>query len=48
MQLDKDSCDIEILLSLEPVKTVTLGQLVPQWWGKIDLNKKCKRFYFLL
>ena len=39
MQLDKDSCNIEILLSLEPIKTVTLGQLVPQWWGKSRFEK---------
>lgn len=33
MQLDKDSKDIEILLSLEPLKTVRLGEQLPDWWG---------------
>ena len=33
MQLDKNSCDIEILLSLEPLKTVKLGEQLPDWWG---------------
>lgn len=34
MQLDKDSAEIEILLDLETEKTVTLGDLMPDWWGK--------------
>lgn len=34
MQLDKDSGDIEILLSLEPLRTVRLKELTPDWWGK--------------
>ena len=34
MQLDKDSKDIEILLSLEPLQTVKLGEQLPDWWGK--------------
>ena len=34
MQLDKDSADIEILLDLAACRTVTLGQLIPDWWGK--------------
>lgn len=34
MQLDKDSGDIEILLSLEPLKTVRLKELIPDWWGR--------------
>lgn len=33
MQLDRDSKDIEILLSLEPLKTVRLGEQLPDWWG---------------
>ena len=33
MQLDKDSCDIEILLDLETQKTVRLRELIPDWWG---------------
>lgn len=34
MQLDKDSGDIEILLSLEPLKTIRLKELMPDWWGQ--------------
>ena len=33
MQLDKDSGEIEILLDLETEKTVTLKELIPDWWG---------------
>ena len=33
MQLDKDSADIEILLDIESLHTVTLGELMPEWWG---------------
>ena len=34
MQLDAESPSIEILLSMEEGKTVTLGELMPDWWGK--------------
>lgn len=34
MQLGKESRDIEILLSLEPLKTVKLGEQLPDWWGE--------------
>ena len=33
MQLDKDSANIEILMDLDTRRTVTLGQLIPDWWG---------------
>lgn len=33
MQLDKSSPDIQILTDLDEMKTVTLGELVPLWWG---------------
>ena len=33
MQLDKDSANIEILMDLDTHRTVTLGQLTPEWWG---------------
>lgn len=33
MQLGKEGKDIEILLSLEPLKTVKLGEQLPDWWG---------------
>lgn len=34
MQLHKNSADIEILLDIDSEKTVTLGELMPDWWGK--------------
>ena len=33
MQLDKHSPEIEILTDLDTLSTVTLGELVPDWWG---------------
>ena len=33
MQLSERNQDIEILVDLEARKTVTLGELVPNWWG---------------
>ena len=33
MQLGEGSEDIEILLSLEPLKTVNPGEMFPDWWG---------------
>ena len=33
MQLGKESAEIEVLLSLEPLKTVKLGEQLPDWWG---------------
>lgn len=34
MQLDKNSGEIEILLDLAAEKTVTLKELIPDWWGQ--------------
>ena len=34
MQLGEDSGNIEILLSLNPLKTVRLKEMFPDWWGK--------------
>lgn len=33
MQLSPRSADIEILLDLQSGATVTLGQMMPAWWG---------------
>lgn len=33
MQLEKDHSSIEILLDIHTKKTVTLGELMPDWWG---------------
>lgn len=37
MQLDKDSPSIQILLDYTTKRTVTLKELIPDWWG-------CDRF----
>ena len=34
MQLDSRSPEIQILLQLSPMKIITLGELMPDWWGK--------------
>ena len=34
MQLDENSADIEILMDFNARRTVTLGELIPEWWGK--------------
>ncbi len=34
MQLSPNSPEIEILVDLATEKTVKLGELVPDWWGK--------------
>lgn len=33
MQLGPESKDIEVLLSLDPLQTVRLGEQLPDWWG---------------
>jgi cytidine deaminase len=33
MQLDKDSGNIEILMDYDTRKTITLKELIPDWWG---------------
>jgi len=38
MQLCCESEKIEILVDLESKQTVTLGELVPDWWGKYRKN----------
>lgn len=38
MQLGKESTEIEILLSLNPLKTVKLGNQLPDWWGKKQVH----------
>ena len=40
MQLDKHSPEIEILTDLETLSTVTLGDLVPDWWGTERMNQE--------
>lgn len=34
MQLDENSAVIEILMDFNSRRTVTLGELIPEWWGK--------------
>jgi len=33
MQLDKDSASIVILKNYDTKETITLGELIPDWWG---------------
>ena len=40
MQLDRDSGDIEILVDLDTQKTVWLGELLPDWWGRERFSEK--------
>lgn len=39
MQLDKNSGDIEILIDYETKQTITLKELIPNWWGYDRFNK---------
>lgn len=39
MQLGPESKDIEVLLSLEPLKTVRLGEQLPDWWGEKNKSR---------
>lgn len=34
MQLDKDHGSIQILMDYASRRTVTLGELMPEWWGR--------------
>ena len=40
MQLDRHSPEIEILTALETLSTVTLGDLMPDWWGKESFDRR--------
>ena len=40
MQLDKDSSKMEILLDCETKSTITLEELIPDWWGKDQMNQE--------
>ncbi len=42
MQLDKDSPEMEILLQLNPLKTIKLKELIPDWWGKRKFEQSWK------
>ena len=39
MQLHKNSGSIEILVNLETKETITLNELLPNWWGKERFEK---------
>lgn len=43
MQLDAGSKDIEILMDYENRRTVTLGELVPDWWGMDRYDGRAKQ-----
>lgn len=40
MQLTADSSEIEILVDYESRKTVRLGELIPDWWGRERMEGK--------
>ena len=40
MQLSGRSADIQILTDLETHSFVTLGELMPDWWGKESFNRR--------
>ena len=33
------SKDIEILMDYDTKKTITLGELIPDWWGTAEFDK---------
>lgn len=33
MQLSKENCNMEIMVDYDKRETVTLGELIPNWWG---------------
>lgn len=41
MQLDKRSPLIEILVDYKEKRTITLNKLIPDWWGKGQMNENC-------
>lgn len=38
MQLDKDSKNIQILINKDEYKTITMNELMPNWWGTNRFN----------
>lgn len=40
MQLDKNSSNMEILVEETTFTTITLGELVPDWWGEARMNRQ--------
>lgn len=40
MQLSQRSADIQILTDLETHSFVTLGELMPDWWGKESFDRR--------
>lgn len=38
MQLDKDSKNIQILVNKDEYKTITMNELMPNWWGTNRFN----------
>lgn len=40
MQLDKDSKNIQILVNKDEYKTITMNELMPNWWGTNRFNQK--------
>ena len=42
MQLSVKNADTEIIIDYETRTTITLGSIIPQWWGYGKLNEKNK------
>lgn len=38
MQLDKNSPSMQILRNYETLETITLDELIPDWWGKDEMK----------
>ena len=41
MQLDRESPLMEILVDYKEKTTITLNELIPDWWGKGQMNANC-------
>lgn len=41
MQLHKDNGQMEILLDLDSSDTITLNELIPDWWGHSRFEQAC-------
>ena len=42
LQLNIENCKTEIVTNYESRETITLGELIPMWWGLEKLNEKNK------
>ncbi len=40
MQLSRENAQMDILTNLDPVETVTLAELMPNWWGDYKYQRE--------